>query len=218
MKGNPHQKRTTPVKRLPHKESHDPLHVEELLTRSRVAHIAIDDGGPIIIPVGCAPSLDRKEIFLHGSSASRLFSKLQAGVEACLTLTILEGLVLARSAFESSMHYKSLIAFGRARNLEGEEKIAALDLLVEHLLPGRSQELRPSTTQELKATALVAFPLDDYAIKVSAADPEDKPEDLDARIWAGVIPIHESFGQPQPAKNLDPSISLPDYIKNWKTK
>jgi hypothetical protein len=114
------------------------------------------------------------------------------------------------------MHYKSLIAFGRARGLEGEEKIAALDALVEHLLPHRLPELRASYEQELKATAIVSFPLDDYTVKVSGSDPKDKPEDISAPIWAGIVPILESFGEPIPAKNLNTQIPVPDYINKWK--
>ena len=216
MTSNPSARRSTAIKRSPHKGSEDPAHLEEILRRSFVAHVAIDDSGPVIIPVAAAPSRDRSELLLHGSSASRLFSRLAEGVDACVEMTLLEGLVLARSSYESSMHYKSLVAFGRARGLEGQEKLDALDTLVEHLLPHRLPELRESYEQELKATAIVAFPLDDYTIKVSGSDPKDKPEDISAPIWAGIVPIVESFGEPIPAKNLNPGISLPGYIKEWK--
>jgi len=216
MAGNPSQKRATPVKRLPHKESHDRRDLLEILHRSRIAHVAIDDGGPIILPVAIAPWRDGNEVLLHGSAASRLFRKLSEGAPACISLTILEGLVLARSAFESSMNYKSLIAFGVGRTLEGSEKEEALLALTEHLFPERSQELRASSEKELKATTIITFPLDDYTVKVSDKEPEDPESDLTERVWAGVVPIAQVLGEPIPTSNLDPSIPLPGYIDRWR--
>lgn len=215
MAGNPSQKRATPVKRLPRKESHDRRDLLEILHRSRIAHVAIDDGGPIILPVAIAPWRDGNEVLLHGSAASRLFRKLSEGAPACISLTILEGLVLARSAFESSMNYKSLIAFGVGRTLEGSEKEEALLALTEHLFPERSQELRVSSEKELKATTIITFPLDDYTVKVSDKEPEDPESDLKERVWAGVVPIAQVLGEPIPTSNLDPSIPLPGYIDRW---
>jgi len=216
MAGNPSQKRATPVKRLPHKESHDRRDLLEILHRSRIAHVAIDDGGPIILPVAIAPWRDGNEVLLHGSAASRLFRKLSEGAPACISLTILEGLVLARSAFESSMNYKSLIAFGVGRTLEGSEKEEALLALTEHLFPERSQELRASSEKELKATTIITFPLDDYTVKVSDKEPEDPESDLKEPVWAGVVPIAQVLGEPIATSNLDPSIPLPGYIDRWR--
>lgn len=215
MTGNPEDRRSTPIRRLPYKESHEREHLLEILGRSRIGHVAIDDGGPVVIPVAVAYWRDATELLIHGSTASRLFKRLSEGVPACISLTILEGLVLARSGFESSMHYKSLIAFGSARRLEGSEKEEALLTLTEHLLPERSKELRPSTTNELKATSILTFPLDDFSIKVSNGEPEDPEEDLAIPIWVGVVPIQQEFGEPRPIKDLDPSIPIPDYIKRW---
>lgn len=215
MTGNPSEKRATPVKRLPHKESHDREDLVQILNRSRVAHVAIDDGGPIILPVAIAPWHDYSQVLLHGSAASRLFRRLSEGAPACISLTILEGLVLARSAFESSMNYKSLLAFGVGRALAGDEKEEALLALTEHLFPERSKELRASTEQELKATTIVAFPLDDYAMKISDKEPEDPESDLKERVWAGVVPLTQVLGDPISASNLDPSIPLPGYLDRW---
>jgi nitroimidazol reductase NimA-like FMN-containing flavoprotein (pyridoxamine 5'-phosphate oxidase superfamily) len=215
MAGNPSEKRATPVKRIPHKESHDRKDLLEILSRSRVAHVAIDDGGPIILPVAIAPWKEGNELLLHGSAASRLFRKLSEGAPACVSLTILEGLVLARSAFESSMNYKSLIAFGSGRSLDEGEKEEALLALTEHLFPERTKELRDSTEKELKATTIIAFPLDDYTVKVSDKEPEDPESDLSERVWAGVVPVDQVLGTPIPASNLDPSIPLPGYIERW---
>lgn len=215
MAGNPYEKRATPIKRLPHKESHDRKDLIEILNRSRIAHVAISDGGPIILPVAVAPWRDGDELLLHGSAASRLFRRLAEGAPACISLTILEGLVLARSAFESSMNYKSLIAFGVGRTLSGDEKEEALLALTEHLFPERTSELRKSTEKELKATTIIAFPLDDYTVKLSDKEPEDPESDLGERVWAGVVPVAQVLGKPIPASNLDPSISIPGYIDRW---
>ena len=216
MAGNPYEKRATPIKRLPHKESHDRKDLIEILNRSRIAHVAIDDGGPIILPVAVAPWRDGDELLLHGSAASRLFRRLAEGAPACISLTILEGLVLARSAFESSMNYKSLIAFGVGRTLSGDEKEEALLALTEHLFPERTSELRDSTEKELKATTIIALPLDDYTVKVSDKEPEDPESDLGERVWAGVVPVAQVLGKPIPASNLDPSIPIPGYIDRWR--
>lgn len=215
MTGNPKEKRSTPIKRLPHKESVDRNDLVEICRRSRIAHVAIDDGGPLVLPVASAPWRETHELLLHGSSASRLFRRLSEGAPACLSITVVEGLVLARSAFESSMQYISLVAFGSARRLEGSEKEEALLALTEHLFPERTKELRASTEKELKATSIVAFPLDDYTIKISRSEPEDPESDLNEKVWAGVVPLEERLGTPIPASNLDPSIALPDYIKRW---
>lgn len=215
MSGNPKEKRSTPIKRSPHKGSENREDLLEVLHRSRVGHVAIDDGGPVVIPVAVAPWRDGNELLLHGSTASRLFKKLSEGAPACLSLTILEALVLARSSFESSMHYKSLIAFGSAHSLEGAEKEEALIALTEHLFPERSQELRPSTEKELKATSILSFPLDDYTVKVSNGEPKDPEEDLSLPVWAGIVPIHQVIGEPRAAKNLNPEIPIPDYINRW---
>ncbi len=215
MSSNPKEKRSTPIKRSPHKESHDPQLVRELLRRSRVAHVAIDDGGPVVIPVALGTWRNASELLLHGSTASRLFRKLSEGVPACVSIATLDALVLARSSFESSMHYSSLVAFGSARNLEGEEKLEAIIAITEHLFPERSVELRPSTEKELKATSILAFPLDDFTLKVSNGEPKDPEEDLSLPVWAGIVPIKEVIGTPRAAKNLDPKIPVPDYITRW---
>lgn len=215
MSGNPKTKRATPIKRSPHKGSERREDLLDILKRSRIAHVAIDDSGPVVIPVAIAPWRDGSELLLHGSTASRLFKKLSEGAPACVSLTTLDALVLARSSFESSMHYKSLIAFGSARSLDGSEKEEALIALTEHLFPERSKELRPSTERELKATSILALPLDDYTVKVSNGEPKDPEEDLSLPNWAGIVPVHQVIGEPRAAKNLDPRIPAPEYIKRW---
>lgn len=204
----------TKVHRAPHKQVFDPAAARRILERAIIAHVAISfDGQPYCIPVACAPFGD--ELLLHGSTASRLFKALSEGAPACVTITLVDALVLARSSFESSMHYQSLMALGRARSLDDEEKRPALQALTDHLFPERRSELRKSTENELKATTIVAFPLNEISIKVSSGQPDDPESDLEAGVWAGILPISSNYGVPIPAENLKPGIAVPDYISRW---
>ena len=204
----------TEVHRSPHKQNHDPDVAQSIIARALVAHVAIAvDGQPFALPVACAPYKD--ELLLHGSNASRLFKALMDGTPACVTITHIEGLVVARSSFESSMHYQSLMALGSARMISEDEKRPALEALTEHLFPQRLTQLRQSTEQEVSATSIVAFPLNEISVKVSNGQPKDKDCDLESDIWAGILPIKTSYGEPIPADNLRPGIPIPDYIATW---
>ena len=204
----------TKVRRAPQKQVFDQSEARRILERAILAHVAIVDAGqPYCLPVACAPF--GHELLLHGSTASRLFKVLASGAPACVTITLVDAFVLARSAFESSMHYQSLMAFGSTRELEGDEKRSALQALTDHLFPERRGELRKSTEQELKATAIVAFPLNEISIKVSNGQPDDPESDLEANVWAGILPISTIYGTPIPAGNLKAGISVPDYISRW---
>lgn len=207
----------TRVRRLPKKAVDDRSVLYSILDAALIAHVAIvDEGQPYALPVGCARDGDR--LLLHGSTASRLFKLLGSGIPCSATVTLLDGLVLARSAFESSMHYRSAMILGTAEELFGEDKEHALDVLTEHFLPGRLAELRKSTEQELKATSVVALPLTEFSVKVSAGEPDDAPEDLDAPIWAGIVPLTSRWGEPRAAANLAPGIQPPEYLANWSTE
>ena len=204
----------TKVHRAPHKQVFDPAEARRILERAIIAHVAISiDNQPYCLPVACAPFGD--ELLMHGSTASRLFKTLAEGAPACVTVTLVDGLVLARSSFESSMHYQSLMAFGSARLLNEDEKRPALQALTDHLFPERRSDLRKSTEKEIKATTIVAFPLNEISIKVSNGQPDDPESDLEANVWAGVLPITSTYGTPIPAMNLRPGISVPEYISRW---
>jgi len=204
----------TKVHRAPQKQSFDPDVARSIVSRALIAHVAIVvDGQPFSLPVACSPY--GKELLLHGSTASRLFKHLSEGAPACLTITHLNALVLARSAFESSMHYESLMALGSARVLEGEEKVVALEILTDHLFPHRRSELRASLPKEVQATTVLAFPLTEISIKVSDGEPDDLESDLEADVWAGILPIHSSYGVAVAADNLKPGLPIPDYIATW---
>lgn len=204
----------TKVHRAPHKQNFEPAVARRILERAIIAHVAISVGDqPYVLPVACAPY--GEDLLLHGSVASRLFKALSTGVPACVTVTLVDGLVLARSSFESSMHYRSLMAFGRARLISDVEKPPALQALTDHLFPERRAELRKSTDKELKATTILAFPLDEISVKVSSGQPDDPDSDLDSKVWAGILPILSGYGDPIPAMNLRPGIEIPDYLSRW---
>jgi nitroimidazol reductase NimA-like FMN-containing flavoprotein (pyridoxamine 5'-phosphate oxidase superfamily) len=172
-----------------------------------------DDAQPYVVPVGYARDGDR--VLFHGSTASRLFRRLAAGAPTCLTVTLLDGLVVARSAFESSMHYRSVMVLGTCAVLEGEEQVAGLRTITEHLMPHRWDDVRPPLDKELKATLVLALPLDEASVKVSAGQPDDAEEDIAGDAWAGIVPLREVLGTPIPADDLRPGIPRPDYVARW---
>ncbi|RNM12406.1 pyridoxamine 5'-phosphate oxidase family protein [Nocardioides pocheonensis] len=202
----------TRIRRLPEKSVEDVGVLHAILDAARVAHVGLVDGGtPVVVPVGCARDGDR--LLLHGSTGSRLFRGLADGAEVCVTVTLLDGMVLARSAFESSMHYRCAMLFGTATEVPREEKAAALRAMSEAWLPGRWDTLRPPTAKELAATTVLALPLAEWSVKVSDGPPEDPPEDLDAPVWAGVLPIVTAYGDAVPAPDLrgDPKPWTPRF-------
>lgn len=204
----------TKVKRVPHKAASESSVLHDLLDQSLVAHVGIVEAGqPYVLPMVAARVGDY--LLLHGSSASRLMKTVASGAPICVTLTIIDGLVLARSAFESSMNYRSAMILGIARVLEGEEKLAAFLQLTEKLFPERSSELRATTEQEAKATLLLSIPLTEASVKISAKFPADPPADFTHPVWAGVLPIKHILGEPIPDPNLSPGIALPNYISRW---
>jgi uncharacterized protein len=203
----------TRIRRLPEKASTDTAALRALLDAAKVAHVAFVDGtSPVNIPVASARDGDR--LLLHGSTGSRLFRTLAAGAEVCATVTLLDGLVLARSAFESSMHYRSAVIHGTP--LPVADKVAALRAMSEAWMPGRWETLRPPTDKELAATMVLALPLTEWSLKISDGDPDDAPEDLDAPVWAGVLPVVTSYGEPVPAPDLRGDPPVPSYLSGWR--
>ena len=178
------------MRRAPEKGRYDDATVERILDRGLVAHVAfVDRGEPVCVPFLHA-RVERR-LYLHGSRASRAMRILAAGEPACVSVTVVDGLVLARSVFEHSANYASVVAFGRFEAVEAaEEKAAALEAFTEKLLPGRWREARQPSAKELKATTVVALPLDEASAKVRSGPPEDAPEDVDLPVWSGVVPIH----------------------------
>lgn len=205
----------TTVRRLPEKQVTDRATLHAVLDAGRVAHVAVhdSDGQPYVVPVAYAR--DGDAVLFHGSTGSRLFTSLAAGARTCLTVTLLDGLVAARSVFESSMHYRSAMVLGTARRLEGDAKLAALGRITEHLLPGRWAEARRPNGKELAATLVLALPLDEWSVKVSDGPPDDAAEDLDLPVWAGVLPLRETAGVAVPAPDLRGDPAVPPYVGTW---
>jgi nitroimidazol reductase NimA-like FMN-containing flavoprotein (pyridoxamine 5'-phosphate oxidase superfamily) len=203
----------TRLRRLPEKGSHDFELACSVLDDALICHLGFTlDDQPYVLPMACAR--DGDQLLIHGSVASRMMKNLADGLPCCATVTHLDGLVLARSAFHSSMNYRSVMVFGQARPItEKEQKSRGLDILVEHLIPGRLAELRESTRKELNATALLALPIKSFSVKIGSGPPDDPAADLHQPVWAGVIPITSVSGTPQAAPDLDDGIPLPDYLK-----
>ncbi|MET3962122.1 nitroimidazol reductase NimA-like FMN-containing flavoprotein (pyridoxamine 5'-phosphate oxidase superfamily) [Marmoricola sp. OAE513] len=204
----------TRIRRLPEKAATELEDLWAVLDSARVAHVAfVADGRPLNIPTAYARDGDR--LLLHGSTGSRLFRTLAAGIEVCATVTILDGMVLARSALESSMHYRSAMVFGKPETVAAEDKTAALEAMSEAWMPGRWPGLRQPTTKELAGTMVLALPLTEWSVKISDKDVEDLPEDLDHPVWAGTLPILTTYGDPVPADDLRQDIAVPDYLAGW---
>jgi nitroimidazol reductase NimA-like FMN-containing flavoprotein (pyridoxamine 5'-phosphate oxidase superfamily) len=212
---SPETTQRTRIRRLPEKSVDDVAVLHAILDAARIAHVAFTDesGRPVNIPTGSARDGDR--LLLHGSTGSRLFRRLAGGAEVCVTLTLLDGMVLARSAFESSMHYRSAMVFGTTSEVPADGKVEALRAMSEAWLPGRWDTLRPPAPKELAATMVLALPLDEWSVKVSDGPPEDPDEDLDAPVWAGVLPIVTSYGDPVPAPDLRSDPRFPAEAARW---
>jgi hypothetical protein len=204
------------VKRLPERARYDRATVHAILDEGLVAHVGIvADGAPVVIPTAYVRMGDW--LYLHGSPASRLLRALARGARACVTVTLLDGLVLARSAFHHSMNYRSVVVFGRARLVRDlDEKRRALEALVEHVVPGRSRDARAPNAFELEFTRLVALPLDEASAKVRTGGPRDDPEDMALPAWAGELPFRPVAGTPRPDAALAPGRAAPDYLTRYR--
>lgn len=204
----------TTVHRVPYKEVKDRDVLYAILDSALVGHVGItQDGQPFVMPVAIARDGDR--LLLHGSKASRLFRLLASGAPCAVSVTILDALVLARSAFESSMNYRSALILGSARELEGAEKVRAFDILTDHLLPERRASLRPMNEKEINQTSILALPMDEASVKISSKFPADDEADLAWPVWAGNIPIEHRYGAPIPDPRMLNPQPLPDYLKRW---
>jgi nitroimidazol reductase NimA-like FMN-containing flavoprotein (pyridoxamine 5'-phosphate oxidase superfamily) len=195
------------VRRAPHKGRYDRGTIDSVLDRGLIGHIAfVHDGQPCCIPMLYARVGDR--IYVHGSRASRAMRALASGAPACLTVTLVHGLVLARSAFEHSANYESAVVFGRFDVVEDpDDRVAAFEAFTEKLLPGRWREVRPPNRKELKATTILALPIDEASAKLRFGPPDDDDsEDAALDTWAGVLPIVTSYGAPEPSPGLRPGI------------
>jgi hypothetical protein len=197
--------------RLPELADHDRAALDALLDRTRLAHVGLQTaGGPLVVPTLAARDGDR--LLLHGSTGSGWMRAVAGGAPVCVTVSELTALVVARSAFESSVHYASASIFGRCHPLDGTDKLAALDLLTEHLIPGRTAEVRRSTVKELAATLVLELTIRNWSVKVNDGWPEDGPADLAGPAWAGVVPLVTRPGRPVPAPDLRLGVPVPASV------
>jgi nitroimidazol reductase NimA-like FMN-containing flavoprotein (pyridoxamine 5'-phosphate oxidase superfamily) len=201
----------TDITRLREKGSTERADLDELLDSCIVGHFGLVDesGGPVVIPTAIVR--DGDTVLAHGSTGSRWMRALAAGAPTCLTVTALDGLVIARSAFESSLHYRSGVLFGRCAAVDDPDQ--ALDLITERLIPGRTAELRRPRRSELAATLVLALPITEWSLKISAGWPEDADDDIAGDAWAGVVPLVTRYGDPHPAPDLRAGIAVPASVR-----
>ena len=207
---------TTPTRNAD-RVSYDRAAVHAVLDEALVCHVGfVVDGEPVVLPHLHARLGDR--LYLHGSTGARaLHATREAGRRVCVTVTLTDGLVLARSAFHHSVNYRSVVAHGTAHLVDDEtEKSAALTALVEAVAPGRAAHTRPPSRKELAATAVLRLDLAAVSLKVRTGDPRDDPGDLDLPHWAGVVPLRVAAGAPRPAADLSASGSVPRHVSHWR--
>ena len=208
----------TQVKRLPKRGAYDRETVFKILDEGFVCHVGfVVDGQPYVIPTNYGRNGDT--LYLHGSAASRMLRTLSEGIPVCVTVTLVDGLVLARSAFHHSVNYRSVVVFGKARLVdEPAEKMAALRLFTEHIMKGRWDDIRQPSEQELKGTTVLALPLEEVSAKVRTGGPVDDEEDYALPIWAGVLPLPVTPATPIPDARLKAGIAVPENVAKYSRK
>jgi nitroimidazol reductase NimA-like FMN-containing flavoprotein (pyridoxamine 5'-phosphate oxidase superfamily) len=198
----------TTVRRLPERGAYERDTLYAILDEALVCHVGfVSDGQPFVLP--CAYARQGGRLLLHGSPGSRMLRILAGGAPVCVTVTLVDGLVLARSAFHHSMNYRSVVVLGTAAPVvDAQERLAALEAIVEHLAPGRWREARRPSAAELARTLVVALPLDEASAKLRVGGPQDDAEDLGLPVWAGHVPLALTPGPPVPCPSLGPGLEL----------
>jgi uncharacterized protein len=206
----------TQVRRHPERGVYDRHQIDAILDEALFCHVAwAADGQPRVIPTIHVRVGDT--LYVHGSQASRTLRALRDGAHVCVVVTLLDGLVLARSVFNHSMNYRSVVVYGRAREVtDPDEKWNAQGALVEHVVPGRSEEARMPNEKELRQTAILAIPLDESSAKVRVGPPKDDEEDLDLPVWAGVLPFRHVTGDPVDAPDLLPGLTPSPAVRRYR--
>lgn len=201
------------VRRLPERARHDRETIDAIIDAALIAHVGtVRDGTPVVIPVLAAR--DGDWLLIHGAHAAGTIRRGRAQ-PVCVAMTLLDGLVLARSGFHHSLNYRSVVIFGEAETIVDEtERARALEVIVERLVPGRASQLRPMTTAEVRQTAVMRISLERASAKLRSGPPGDDEEDYDLPIWAGVLPVTMHIGQPQADPRLAPGIDVPDHIRD----
>jgi nitroimidazol reductase NimA-like FMN-containing flavoprotein (pyridoxamine 5'-phosphate oxidase superfamily) len=205
------QSRRTTVKRHPERGVYDPSTIDAILDEALICHVGfVHDGQPFVIPT--IHARDGDTLYLHGSPGSRMLRNLKEGIDVCVTATLLDGLVLARSVYHHSMNYRSVVVLGRASEVaEPTEKLHAMECVVEHVVRGRWHDARQPSDSELKGTTILALSLDEASAKIRSGGPKDDEDDLELPVWAGVIPLAL---QPRPPI-ADNDLPIPAYAEQY---
>ena len=203
------------IQRLPQRGQYEHQVIYQILDEGLVCHVGFAvDGQPFVIPTAYGRVDDR--LYIHGSPASRMLRSLQGGIEVCVTITLLDGLVLARSAFHHSMNYRSIVIFGTATMVESaDEKLEALRAFTEHVVPGRWAEVRPPSRQELQGTLVLSLPLTEASAKIRTGPPVDDEADYSLPVWAGEVPLRLTAASPINDPRLSSEIVAPAYALHY---
>ncbi len=206
----------TKVKRLPKRGSYARETINSILDEAFICHVGFNiSAQPYVIPTGYARIGD--DLYIHGSSASRMLRNIAGGIDICVTVTLIDGLVLARSAFNHSMNYRSVVILGRAEMVtEAKEKYAALEAFTNHVIPGRWPEIRWPSDLELKATTVLKLPITEASAKIRTGDPVDDAADYAMPIWSGVLPLVLTAGEPIADAKLENSSVPPEHVTHYK--
>src|SRR5258706_9977089 len=218
LKSDPAPTPRTRIVREPQRAVYDRDTINQILDEAFLCHVGfVADGQPLVIPTSFGR--DRDVLYIHGSAASRMLRNLDQGVPVCITVTLLEGLVLARSVFNHSMNYRSVVILGAAvAVLDAKEKLEALKALSEHILPGRWAESRQPDERELKQTLVLRLPIEEFSAKIRQGPPIDDEEDYAFPTWAGVVPLQMVPGAPENDPRLDPKTPVPAYASKYLRK
>jgi hypothetical protein len=208
----------TELGRFPARGSHDWETIKQILDTGFLAHVGFCvSGQPFVIPT--LYGRDRERLYLHGSAASRMLEELETGILACVSVTLVDGLVLARSAFDHSMNYRSVVAFGTARKVaEPEYKLKALRIISEHLIAGRWEDVREPSQKESKATTVLEFSIEEASSKVRSGPPLDDESDYGLPVWAGILPLEIKSRPPVPDDRLVEGVTVPDYVRRFDAR
>ena len=208
--------RRTRVRRLPKRGAYDRATIDAILDEGIVCHLGfVHEREPVVIPTLYARAGD--VVYVHGSAASRMLRTLADGAQACLTVSLVDGLVLARSAFHHSINYRSVVLFGTATPVgDPDEKLRALEAFTEHMIPGRWEDVRWPTAKELRATSVLRMPIEEASAKVRTGPPVDDEPDYARETWAGVLPLRATPGKPQPDERLPADVAPPRYVSRYR--
>ncbi|BAZ42853.1 hypothetical protein NIES4101_88230 [Calothrix sp. NIES-4101] len=203
------------IKRIPQRGNYDRETIYHILDEGLVCHVGfVVDTQPFVIPTAYGRVNDK--LYIHGSPASRMLRSLIRSIEVCVTVTLLDGLVLARSAFHHSMNYRSVVIFGQAEIVSNsDEKLTALQAFTEHVVRGRWDDVRQPNLQELQGTMVLSLPLNEASAKIRTGLPIDDEADYSLPVWAGILPLQLLAGNPIPDSQLSKDIALPAYVKNY---